>query len=166
ARNRNAGPRGVAPALADAFTVVCADARGYGASGKPPSSPDHAPYAKTAMSRDMARLMKTLGFSRFSVVGHDRGGRVSHGVRPCGTHRTPSGSHHPYRSGARARRYAAHARLLAVVLVGSARASTGADDYYLRGRSRQSCAAKLGSDRNNFLPTRAAPMSSTYITRH
>ena len=68
----------VAPALADAFTVVCADLRGYGASGKPPSSPDHAPYAKTAMSRDMVRLMKTLGFSRFSVAGHDRGGRVAY----------------------------------------------------------------------------------------
>ena len=68
----------VAPALADAFTVVCADLRGYGASGKPPSSPDHAPYAKTAMSRDMVRLMKALGFSRFSVAGHDRGGRVAY----------------------------------------------------------------------------------------
>ena len=68
----------VAPALADAFTVVCADLRGYGASGKPPSSPDHAPYAKTAMSRDMVRLMKTLGFSRFGVAVHDRGGRVAY----------------------------------------------------------------------------------------
>src|SRR5262249_24368587 len=68
----------VAPALADAFTVVRADLRGYGASGKPPSSPDHAPYAKTAMSRDMVRLMKTLAFSRFSAAGHDRGGRVAY----------------------------------------------------------------------------------------
>src|SRR5215469_1527079 len=82
----------VAPALADAFTVVCADLRGYGASGKPPSSPDHAPYAKTAMSRDMVRLMKTLGFSRFSGGPRSRWARrVSHGVRPCGTHRTPGG---------------------------------------------------------------------------
>ena len=69
---------GVAPALAEAFTVVCADLRGYGASGKPPSRPDHAPYAKNAMARDMVRLMEALGFARFAVAGHDRGGRVAY----------------------------------------------------------------------------------------
>jgi haloacetate dehalogenase len=69
---------GVAPVLAEDFTVVCADLRGYGASGKPPSTPDHAPYAKTAMAGDMVRLMASLGFPRFSVAGHDRGGRVAY----------------------------------------------------------------------------------------
>src|ERR671936_262513 len=54
----------VAPMLADAFTVVCADLRGYGASGTPRSSPDHAPYTKDAMARDMVVLMERLGFSR------------------------------------------------------------------------------------------------------
>jgi haloacetate dehalogenase len=68
----------VAPALADSFTVICADLRGYGASGKPPSSADHAPYAKSAMGGDMVRLMEALGSPRFSVAGHDRGGRVAH----------------------------------------------------------------------------------------
>jgi haloacetate dehalogenase len=68
----------VAPALADAFTVICADLRGYGASGKPPSTPDHRPYQKSAMARDMVHLMERLGFSRFGVVGHDRGGRVAY----------------------------------------------------------------------------------------
>jgi haloacetate dehalogenase len=68
----------VAPILADEFTVVCADLRGYGASGKPPSTPDHAPYAKSAMARDMVHLMASLGFSRFSLAGHDRGGRVAY----------------------------------------------------------------------------------------
>src|SRR5437867_74790 len=68
----------VAPVLADAFTVVCADLRGYGASGKPASTPDHMPYAKSAMARDMVRLMVRLGFSRFNVAGHDRGGRVAY----------------------------------------------------------------------------------------
>jgi haloacetate dehalogenase len=68
----------VAPILAESFTVVCADLRGYGASGKPASTPDHAPYAKTAMAVDMVRLMEALGFARFSVVGHDRGGRVAY----------------------------------------------------------------------------------------
>lgn len=68
----------VAPALADEFTVICADLRGYGASGKPASAPDHAPYAKSAMARDMVQLMEAIGFPRFLVAGHDRGGRVAY----------------------------------------------------------------------------------------
>ncbi len=70
--------RGVAPALARRFTVVCADLRGYGSSGCPPSTPDHAPYAKRAMARDMVVVMEQLGFGQFSVGGHDRGGRVAY----------------------------------------------------------------------------------------
>jgi haloacetate dehalogenase len=68
----------VVPALAETFTVICADIRGYGASGKPPSAPDHQPYAKSTMALDMVRLMEAQGFSRFSVAGHDRGGRVAY----------------------------------------------------------------------------------------
>jgi haloacetate dehalogenase len=60
------------------FTVVCADLRGYGRSGCPPSTPDHAPYAKRAMATDMVVVMERLGFSRFAVAGHDRGGRVAY----------------------------------------------------------------------------------------
>jgi haloacetate dehalogenase len=70
--------RDVAPALAADFSVVCADLRGYGASGKPPSTDDHAPYGKRAMARDMVQMMRVLGFDRFSVAGHDRGGRVAY----------------------------------------------------------------------------------------
>lgn len=68
----------VAPALADEFTVICADLRGYGASGKPETRPDHSPYAKSAMARDMVQLMEAQGFPRFLVAGHDRGGRVGY----------------------------------------------------------------------------------------
>jgi haloacetate dehalogenase len=68
----------VAPMLAEAFTVICADLRGYGASGKPESSTGHAPYAKRAMARDMIELMGALGFAHFAVAGHDRGGRVAY----------------------------------------------------------------------------------------
>jgi haloacetate dehalogenase len=68
----------VAPCLAEIFTVVCADLRGYGASAKPPSATDHAPYAKRAMARDMVRMMEALGFPRFGLAGHDRGGRVAY----------------------------------------------------------------------------------------
>src|SRR5919197_908789 len=70
--------RGVAPVLAGGFTVVCADLRGYGRSGCPVSAPDHGPYAKRAMARDMVAVMERLGFPRFSVAGHDRGGRVAY----------------------------------------------------------------------------------------
>jgi haloacetate dehalogenase len=70
--------REVAPLLARRFTVVCADLRGYGRSGCPTSTPDHAPYAKRAMARDMVVVMEHLGFPRFSVAGHDRGGRVGY----------------------------------------------------------------------------------------
>ena len=68
----------VAPSLAERFTVVAADLRGYGASGKPPGGPDHEGYSKRAMAADQAALMSHLGFERFAVVGHDRGARVTH----------------------------------------------------------------------------------------
>ncbi|WP_342643195.1 alpha/beta fold hydrolase [Rhodoligotrophos ferricapiens] len=70
--------RFVAPALAASFTVICPDLRGYGRSGCPASTPDHAPYSKRAMAEDMVLLMEQLGFSRFSIAGHDRGGRVAY----------------------------------------------------------------------------------------
>jgi len=68
----------VAPALARHYTVVCADLRGYGDSGKPASDDTHAAYSKRAMAADMVELMRDLGHSRFRLVGHDRGGRVAH----------------------------------------------------------------------------------------
>ena len=63
----------VAPALAEAYTVVCPDLRGYGESSKPPTTDDHEPYSKRAMARDCVVLMRALGHERFAVVGHDRG---------------------------------------------------------------------------------------------
>ncbi len=70
--------RAVAPLLARNFSVVCADLRGYGLSGCPPSAPDHAPYSKRTMAFDMVGLMERLGHRRFFVAGHDRGGRVAY----------------------------------------------------------------------------------------
>ena len=68
----------VAPRLAERFTVVASDLRGYGDSGKPPGRPDHSNYAKRAMALDQVELMRHLGFSRFVVLAHDRGARVAH----------------------------------------------------------------------------------------
>src|SRR6185503_14656269 len=67
----------VAPLLAERFTVVCADLRGYGDSDKPPGGDDHAGYSKRAMAADMVAAMRALGFDRFGVAGHDRGARVT-----------------------------------------------------------------------------------------
>ncbi len=55
----------VAPALARHYTVVCADLRGYGDSGKPASDDAHAAYSKRAMAQDMVELMRDLGHRAF-----------------------------------------------------------------------------------------------------
>ena len=68
----------VAPRLANDFTVVAADLRGYGGSSKPPTTLDHEPYSKRAMARDQVAVMEALGFERFNVCGHDRGGRCAY----------------------------------------------------------------------------------------
>lgn len=68
----------VAPLLADQFTLVCADLRGYGDSAKPICLPDRSNYAFRALAADQLGLMRALGFARFHVVGHDRGGRTGH----------------------------------------------------------------------------------------
>ena len=68
----------VAPVLSRHFTVVATDLTGYGKSSKPPSQPDHAPYSKRAMACDQLATMHKLGFERFFVAGHDRGGRVAY----------------------------------------------------------------------------------------
>jgi haloacetate dehalogenase len=70
--------RDIAPRLADDFTVVCADLRGYGDSSTPPTTPDHAPYSKRAMADDMVHVMHELGFDHFAVAGHDRGARIAY----------------------------------------------------------------------------------------
>jgi len=74
----------VAPRLAEHYTVVCADLRGYGDSSKPASDATHEAYSKRAMAQDMVEVMRALGHPRFRLVGHDRGGRVSH--RLCVDH--------------------------------------------------------------------------------
>jgi haloacetate dehalogenase len=70
--------RKVAPLLAQDYFLVIPDLRGYGDSSKPPGGADHFGYSKRAMAQDMVDVMKHLGFQKFAVVGHDRGGRASH----------------------------------------------------------------------------------------
>ena len=71
---------GVAPHLAREFTIVVADLPGYGDSEPPQLEMDHAPHSKRAWAVRMVTGMAELGFETFAVCGHDRGGRVSHGV--------------------------------------------------------------------------------------
>ncbi|SHF34248.1 alpha/beta fold hydrolase [Acidocella aminolytica] len=70
--------RKVAPALARHFTVIAPDLRGYGDSSKPEGGEHHVAYSKREMAKDQVAVMRALGFERFAVVGHDRGGRVAH----------------------------------------------------------------------------------------
>ncbi|WP_316898384.1 alpha/beta fold hydrolase [Ralstonia edaphi] len=70
--------REIASRLSDQHEVFCPDLRGYGKSSYPASTPDHAPYSKRAIARDMVELMRGFGHEQFSVVGHDRGARVAH----------------------------------------------------------------------------------------
>ena len=70
------------------FTVVCADLRGYGDSGKPPSDANHAPYSKRAMALDMVEVMRSLGFERSGRGPRPRGARHASACastirRPC-----------------------------------------------------------------------------------
>ena len=68
----------VAPRLAERFTVVMADLRGYGDSDCPPDVPDHSNFSKRTMAEDQLTLMGALGCGRFHVMGHDRGARVGY----------------------------------------------------------------------------------------
>jgi haloacetate dehalogenase len=67
-----------APDLAKDHTVVVTDLRGYGDSSKPPDGDNHSNYSKRAMALDQVEVMRQLGFDKFGVIGHDRGGRVGH----------------------------------------------------------------------------------------
>jgi haloacetate dehalogenase len=68
----------VAPRLAEDFTVVATDLRGYGDSSGPPTTPDHEPYSKRAMARDQIEVMESLGYGDFLVAAHDRGARCAY----------------------------------------------------------------------------------------
>ena len=68
----------IAPRLAEHFTVVASDLRGYGDSSKPDGGEDHVGYSFRAMAQDQVEVMTALGFEAFHVCGHDRGGRVAH----------------------------------------------------------------------------------------
>src|SRR5476651_731867 len=70
--------RKVAPQLAERYTVVLPDLRGYGASEIPASDDAHIAYSKRVMARDIIALMSELGYDRFFLAGHDRGGRVAY----------------------------------------------------------------------------------------
>src|ERR1700712_5877677 len=74
----------IAPRLAERFHVVAADLRGYGDSSAPPEEPDSSNYSFRAMAQDQVEVMHALGYERFFVAGHDRGGRTTH--RMCLDH--------------------------------------------------------------------------------
>jgi haloacetate dehalogenase len=70
--------RKVADQLAQHYTIVMPDLRGYGDSSKPAGTADHRNYSKRTMAQDMLEVMHALGHPSFYLCGHDRGGRVAH----------------------------------------------------------------------------------------
>jgi haloacetate dehalogenase len=68
----------VAPALAEWATVVVCDLKGCGESRSERGGPMGEGYSKREMAAELVALMAELGFAHFSVVGHDRGGRVAY----------------------------------------------------------------------------------------
>ena len=70
--------RKIAPELSKYFTIIVADLRGYGNSLVLKGDPKHKNYSKREMAKDMVQLMVKLGYKKFFVAGHDRGGRVAH----------------------------------------------------------------------------------------
>jgi len=66
----------IAPDLAKNFSLVMCDLRGYGDSSKPADKPDHSSQSKRPMALDGVEVMEHLGYRQFSMVGHDRGGRI------------------------------------------------------------------------------------------
>tara|TARA_Y100000590_G_C15490438_1_gene927526 strand:- start:212 stop:967 length:756 start_codon:yes stop_codon:yes gene_type:complete len=64
--------------LSKNFTIIAADLRGYGSSFVIKSDKNHFNYSKREMAKDMVQLMESLGYKKFLLAGHDRGGRVAH----------------------------------------------------------------------------------------
>ena len=123
--------RGVAPLLTDRHTVVAADLAGYGGSFLPAPTADHAPHGKRALALDQVQAMVELGFDRFAVVGHDRGGRVAYRMaldHPDVVDAARGAGHRPHRRGLAASGPGLRARLLALVLPRIAVAPAGAPD--------------------------------------
>jgi haloacetate dehalogenase len=91
--------RFLAPKLAVNHSVVCVDLRAYGRSGIPAAGEDHFAYSKRAMANELIEVMAKLGFSTFTLIGHDRGGRVAYRMaldRPKNVqHSLPGKNGHP-----------------------------------------------------------------------
>jgi len=68
----------IARRLAENFSVVLTDLRGYGDSSKPERGERHQNYSFRAMAQDQLEVMRHLGHERFYVASHDRGARAAH----------------------------------------------------------------------------------------
>jgi haloacetate dehalogenase len=68
----------IVPRLAQDFTVVATDLRGYGDSSKPRGREDHSNYTFRRMAQDQVDVMAHLGFRQFFIAGHDRGARTAY----------------------------------------------------------------------------------------
>ena len=75
---------GIADKFPENYPIICSDLRGYGNSEKPIGVEN---FSFRHMAEDQFQLMSHLGFKKFHIVGHDRGGRVAHRMALDGTDR-------------------------------------------------------------------------------
>src|SRR5260370_2985627 len=61
----------IAPRLAQDFTVIAPDLRGYGGSSKPATTADHQPHSKLAMAPAQIAPMRHFRFPPLPVARHD-----------------------------------------------------------------------------------------------
>jgi haloacetate dehalogenase len=113
----------VAPILAQHFSVVATDLRGYGDSSKPPTDARHAPYSKRTLAADQLKVMQRLGYEGFFVAGHDRGGRVAYRMAldaPTAVRKLGRAGHHSDGRGLCPHGPQGGARILAMAVHGAA----------------------------------------------
>jgi haloacetate dehalogenase len=60
------------------FSEAFGCSRGYGDSSLPEPGPNNIDFSFREMARDLVEVMEQLGYQRFMVAGHDRGGRTTH----------------------------------------------------------------------------------------
>jgi haloacetate dehalogenase len=68
----------IAAKLAEQYHVILPDLRGYGDSSLPEPGPNNINFSFREMARDLVEIMDQLGYQRFMIAGHDRGGRTTH----------------------------------------------------------------------------------------
>ncbi|MGN8057713.1 alpha/beta fold hydrolase [Pedobacter sp. 22163] len=68
----------IAPELSKKYRVICLDLKGYGATSVSDGGDRSIGYSKRNMGKDCIEIMNSLGYDKFSVIGHDRGALIGY----------------------------------------------------------------------------------------